>query len=110
MSYLTDKGQTFICSVCVLKLSDIRARKLLLGCDHETAGGRPGQPGPRLGLHLRGGSPLRSLPRGLRVGRRHRRLPGGGQQELLILTLILHILLAPFPCRKCLQGIFELNY
>ena len=67
----------------MLKLSDIRARKLLLWCDHETAGGRPGQPGPRLGLHLRGGSPLRSLPRGLRVGRRHRRLPGGGQQELL---------------------------
>ena len=81
MSYLTDKGQMFIC-FCVLKLSDIRARQLL-GCDHESAGGRPGQPGPRLGLHLRGGSPLRSLPRGLRLGRRHRRLPGGGLPKLL---------------------------
>ena len=71
----------FICLVCVLKLSDIRAQKLL-GCEHESAGGRPGQPGPRLGLHLRGGSPLRSLPRGLRLGRRHRRLPGGDSRNL----------------------------
>ena len=78
-------------------------------CHHEAAAAA-GDPGPGPGLLPRGGSALRTLPRGLRVGRRHRRLPGGGQQELLILTLILHILLAPFPCRKCLQGIFELNY
>ena len=55
-------------------------------CHHEAAAAA-GDPGPGPGLLPRGGSALRTLPRGLRVGRRHRRLPGGlADHELVLLT------------------------
>ena len=47
-------------------------------CHHEApAAAAVGAPDQGPGLLPRGGSALRTLPRGLRVGRRHRRLPGG---------------------------------